>query len=82
MTVTRDPELYDPVSWSGGVSRGCAWDETVCPTTPTWRITEADGSASAYCTRHLVLTVVLLVEAHLPTCGTWSDHVESIDPLD
>lgn len=64
--------------------RGCAWDESVCTTTPEYHIGRGshvgeddeplEPEVQVYCGRHYALELARLTEVHLHDCAAPASH--------
>lgn len=88
--ITIEDDITIPIdSFEVGRPRGCGWDESVCTSSPEYRIVrgshghdheEQAPDADVYCGRHYALELARLVEVHLHDCiYSAADHVAGFE---
>ncbi|MFT4189546.1 MAG: hypothetical protein QM621_13340 [Aeromicrobium sp.] len=86
-TTTRDDDLLtDVFDDEGDRPRGCRWDESVCTSSPEYRVLAGHGDTFddvlTFCPRHYALYLARLVEVHAPGCaGSLRDHIAEYGPI-
>lgn len=88
--ITIDDDILVPLDHGAeDRPRGCRWDESVCTSSPEYRVVrgshgsqEADDTpvVDVYCARHYALELARLVDVHLHECPFGAaDHAATFE---
>lgn len=84
---TYDDIIIEIDGDDGDRPRGCMWDESVCTSSPEYRIVASGrdydhSHVELYCPPHYALQLARLAAIHLPECSRKAaDHVAAFGPV-